>query len=270
MIGGRGGAVPHRGAPEGPIPYCTVSPARGGGSAGTPQRCVQVSEVLWGGGGVCGQEGVVPRMGTRPGSCSAPGGGRSNLISPTLRGRAAGSRLPHAVWGLRKDPTPPEASGCCAGSPVAAVPRFWGRPRPAPPGPARPAPAAPRQVHSPRLARARRNRRAPLGEAPRMPRPGALLCAVLLLLLLSPAPGSGQAGEHRTGTGTAPGRGVRSAGAARAPAELGVTGNWGLCAVGESRDARRTLGSFRSPRPILNSATPQKTPHRGLRGVRSR
>lgn len=49
-----GGAVPHRGSPAGSSPILHGVTWPGGGSAGAPQRCVQVSEVLWGGGGVCG------------------------------------------------------------------------------------------------------------------------------------------------------------------------------------------------------------------------
>lgn len=237
----------------------------GGGGAGIPQRCVQVSEALWGGGGVCGQERVVPRMGTRPGCSSARGGGSSNLTPPTSppSGQGCGIPISPRAEGLRKDPTPPQGSGCRAGSPVAAVPRLWGRLRPAPPGPARPAPAAPRQVHSPRLARARRNRRAPLGEAPRMPRPGALLCAVLPLLLLSPAPGSGQAGERRTGSGnrTATGCAGRGSGAgsgrARGYRELGALRRWGV--PGRADGPSEVPG----PRARFSTPRPRKKPRTG-------
>lgn len=223
-------------------------------------------------------------MGTLPASCSAQDGGGSNLNPPPPQGGATGSRLPHAVRGLRKDPIPPGGgSGSCAGSPVAAVPRLWGRPRPAPPGPTQPVPprrprarcippAAP--GHAAAAGRRSERRRGCPG-----PGSGPARCSVRFSYCCSTAPRPAPVRQVSTapGTGTAPGvgtapgaggcagHGERGApGAVRVPAELGVTGsarstgNWGGSAPLGPGTNGRTRGSSRSPRPVLNAATPEK------------
>lgn len=168
---------------------------------------------------------------------------------PLLRGRAAGSRFPHALRGCGRTRPRRRVPGAARGPRL--PPSRGSGAASAPPHPAQPVP--PRRPRARCIPPASPGHAATAGRRSERRRgcPGPARCSAPFSRCCSSAPRRAPVRQVSAapGAGTAPRRVVRGAGAVRAAAELGVTGNWGLCAVGESREGRTDPRKFPVPAP---------------------